>query len=380
MAARGRRWLTLVAVIATAVALATGGTLLLRREPDPTPASTPHPRPPTTVTDSAPRPARPLTYAEGRTIHLGDRTVDAGHDLLSLDVVDGGVAFTTFDGGVWFTDGSTTAQIGATSPGQASHRGILWGPAGRPNHWVVSDNTGSRLAWFEYPAHDRPEIVVYDAHEAKRVSRVPIEPKRGCGRCAQIISVDDDHVYWTDTLWRDLGSSDQSESRTRPFRYEVSTGTQIRISAADYEADLRTRTRMLVVGDALDSGTLSDGIDQGFALVGRRLVARAPGGVSAFDPVSGKRLALEAPSGYGYGYGYAERLHLFQWLDDDRFALLDASSWNTGDYLGEDLVVCSISSDSCEVAVRRPPTAGSPIVPELGTPGAEQALARAMNH
>ena len=377
MAVRGRRWLVVVAT--TAVALAVTGTLLVRRESGERPTGLPgHSGLPRPASGGDPLPVRPLTYAEGQTIHLGGRTVPTGRDLLSLDVVDGGAAFTTFDGGVWFTDGSTIDQIGATSPGKAFHRGIVWGPAGRPNHWVVSDNTGSRLAWFEYPENDRPEIVVYDAREKERVARVPIETRRGCKRCAEIISVRDDHVYWTDTLWRDLESGEQNGSRARPFRYEVSTGKQTRVSARSYVADLRGRTRTLVVGDALDSGTLSDGIDQEFVLVGRELVARGPGRTAAFDPVSGERLRLRAPTGYGFGYGYAETLHLFQWLDDDRFALLDASSWNTGDYLGEDLLVCRLSSGRCTIAVRRPPTAGSPIVPELGTPGAEAAQTRAL--
>jgi hypothetical protein len=86
---------------------------------------------------------------------------------------------------------------------------------------------------------------------------------------------------------------------------------------------------------------------------------------------------LRASSHYGYGFGAAERLYLFQWLDDDRFALLDGTGWNSGEYRGEDLLVCRLSTGRCTVAVRRPPSAGSPIVPEIGSPGAEQAQDRA---
>jgi hypothetical protein len=55
-----------------------------------------------------------------------DRSIDTGQDLLSLDVTDDGVAFTTFDGGLWFTDGSTIEQIGATAPGSVSSQGVAW--------------------------------------------------------------------------------------------------------------------------------------------------------------------------------------------------------------------------------------------------------------
>lgn len=342
------------------------------------PRSESPPADPATAADGAARPARPLTYAEGQTIHLGDRTIDTGVDLLSLDLTDDGVAFTTFDGLLWFTDGATIDQIGATSPGRQTGRGVQWGPAGRPNDRIVSDNSGSRLAWLEYPELDRPEIVVYDSHERRRVARVPIEQRNACERCTRIISVRGDDVYWTDSLQRGFGSSELSRSKARLFRYQVSSGKNMRVSVSSYGAGLRSSPRMLVVGDSLETGTVEDGINQDFAFIGRRLVAGGRGtGRPTFDPVTGRQLLIRPPARLGYGFGAAERLYLFQWLDDDRFALLDGTAWNSGEYSGEDLLVCSISHGRCTVAVRRPRSAGSPIVPELGSPGAELAQARA---
>jgi hypothetical protein len=319
---------------------------------------------------------RPLTYAEGQTIHLGDRSIDTGQDLLSLDLTDDGVAFTTFDGGLWFTDGSTIEQIGAMSPGTASAHGIAWGPDGRPNDRIVSANTGSRLAWLQYSEFGRPGIVVYDTHARRRVAAWTVEQRPGCSRCAQLVSVSDDDVYWTDGLWP--GPEGQGSGNARLFRYRVSTGVQRTVSVQAYDAYLRSRPRTLVVGDSLESGTVEDGINQDFAFVGRRLVAGGRGtGRPTFDPVTGQQLRLRAPARYGYGYGAAERLYLFQWLDDDSFALLDGTDWNLGELTGEDLLVCHIATRGCAVAVRRPASAGSPIVPEVGTPGAELAQGRA---
>jgi hypothetical protein len=132
------------------------------------------------------------------------------------------------------------------------------------------------------------------------------------------------------------------------------------------------------VGSSLGAGTVEDGIGEDFAFVGGHLVVHAMGtGDTAFDPVAGRDLLLRAPLPYGNGAGPAEWFYLFEWLDDDSFALLDATSWNSGVYSGEDILVCRISSSRCNVAVHRPTSAGSPIVPGFGTPGAEIAAHRA---
>lgn len=323
--------------------------------------------------------ARPLTYADGQTIHLGDRSIDTGQDLLSLDVTDDGVAFTTFDGGLWFTDGSTIEQIGVMSPGSASPAGIAWGPDGRPNDRIVSDNTGSRLAWLQYSEFGRPGMVVYDTRVRRRVAEWTIKQRPGCARCPQIVSVGDDDVYWTDGLWRGPGGLEQGRSRASLFRYRVSTGVERAVSVQSYDTYLRSRARMLVIGGSVQSGTVQDGVNQDFSFVGGRLVAdgRATGRPS-FDPVTGARMRLSAPADHGYRHGVLKALYLFQWLDDDSFALLDGTGWNRGERSGEDLLVCHLSSGSCTVAVRRPASAGSAIVPELSTPGLDLAQARAV--
>src|SRR3954454_12136212 len=64
--------------------------------------------------------SRPLTYADGSTIHFGEQTVEADGPVAELDVTDDGVGFRTEDGGIWFTDGSTIdrlSTVGTTGPG-----------------------------------------------------------------------------------------------------------------------------------------------------------------------------------------------------------------------------------------------------------------------
>jgi hypothetical protein len=326
---------------------------------------------------------RPLTYAEGRTIHIGDRSIDTHLDLLSIDVTDDGAAFTTFDGGLWFTDGSSVTQIGLTSSARATSTGVSWGPAGRPDNRIVSESSGTRLAWLEYPRAGRqvarPEIVVYDSRQRRRVARLPVAANPDCPVCAQIVRVDDDAVYWTDTHVNALLPTERNGGSTRLFRTRVSTGKQQQVPLADYQAALRHTPRTLVVGSSPTSGSAESGVGEDFAFVDGLLVVHAMGvGDATFDAATGHRLRIAAPPRYG-GLGPAKWFYLFEWLDNDRFALLDATAWSGGVHSGEDVLVCSLSGSRCTVTLRRPISAGSPIVSGLETAGAEQAEKRAIS-
>ena len=357
--ARGRRPTALgvgaLALVLVAVALTTA---VVRRGGDTVgPAATA----PVPAADTTPHPARPLVWAEGGTIHLGRRTVATGRDLLSLDVTDDGVAFTTFDGLVWFTDGTRPQQIGATLPARAVADGVDWGPFGRPDRWVVSDNAGSRLAWLEVDERERLEVVVYDTARQSVVAQVPVGT--GPRGLPTVLSVGDDRVYWTDGVG----------AAARVTRYDVSTGRRWRVPAAAYRADVGRRPRMLLLGTSRRFAALSDGVGQAFAFVGTRLRPRGGEWGDAWDAATGERLVLARPPRSTYGFGVAERLELVEWLDDDRFVLLDSTGWNAGVLGGEDLLVCRLSRHSCAVALDRPPSARRLVVPEYATPGSDRA-------
>lgn len=321
---------------------------------------------PPPAAETAYHPTRPMVWAEGRTIHLGRRTVATGRDLLSLDVTDQGVAFTTFDGLVWFTDGTRPQQIGATLPARAVADGVDWGPFGRPDQWVVSDNAGSRLAWLEVDERERLDVVVYDTAQQSVVAEMPVrtDSPRGVPR---LLSVGEDRVYWTDGVG----------TGARVTRYDVSTGRRWRVTGAAYRADVGRRPRMLLLGASRRFAALSDGVGQAFAFVGSRLRPRGGEWGDAWDAATGVRLVLARPRRSTYGFGVAERLELVEWLDDDRFVLLDSTGWNAGVLGGEDLLVCRLSRHYCAVALDRPASARRLVVPEYATPGAARAAALA---
>ena len=138
----------------------------------------------------------PLTYALGATIHYGERTVDAPGEVVELDVTDAGVVARTADGGIWFTDGQDLEQVGTLGePGSAYADADF--PFGSSWGFVVSDNTGARAAWLEFPQPGEPELVVYDTENAEETAREPlgVDP----GSYALLAGVTDRYGYWYST-------------------------------------------------------------------------------------------------------------------------------------------------------------------------------------
>jgi hypothetical protein len=306
-----------------------------------------------------PRAARLLTYAQGRTIHWGERSIDAGRDILSLHVTDDGVAFTGTDGSIWFTDGSGVDQIGTLGDGSLSDA-----PYGFDKRATISSgNTGSLVAWVS-ATNGRQGLVVYDTAARKEVLRTPAtEPTAAVGGHhqqwpEQILAVLDDTVYAACAGRGDLCFV--SEAEPRLARYDLATGERTLVKEADYQADLRSSARQLVVGGSYASGLVLEGPGVDFRRLGSGLVALkdrtfTPGRpASPFNPVlrgrptssfvtgRANRLQLHLPS----GQANAENLHVFQWLDDDTLAL-----WAGARSGHKDLLTCTLSTGRCTKVV-----------------------------
>lgn len=113
--------------------------------------------------------------------------------VVQLDVTDAGVVARTADGGIWFTDGQELEQVGTLGESGSAYAdpdfpfGSSWG-------FVVSDNTGARAAWLEFPQPGEPELVVYDTENAEETAREPlgVDP----GSYALLVGVTDRYGYW----------------------------------------------------------------------------------------------------------------------------------------------------------------------------------------
>ena len=311
-------------------------------------------------TEPAPAPtSRPLTYADGSTVHYGDRTVDAAGDVVELDVTDDGVAFRTDDGRIWFTDGSTTDQlatVGETGPGYGDG---AWPLLTQPG-WMLSSNSGSRLVWFEFPAPGAPEVVTYDTGTKQEVSRDAVQ--LGQEHTALPALVTDRYVYW----FKDPDPEELPEDQTQ-VRYDPATGEQTRVAEQDLLADLDQAAAVRSIRlkeDGRDDGSgrfhysegtgQQMGVDLKQEVAGVDGVAPVGGGDMQAKDVRGRPFVFDPPVDYTDKGGVA---WLVQWLDDETVVVLNPFRQRT------DLVACHLDTRSCEVAESAP--AGI-VLPDFG--------------
>jgi hypothetical protein len=301
-------------------------------------------RPANSSTPDVPTTAnRPLVYGEGwpiRAIHIGDRVVDISHQIprrpwsgpVYLNTTDGGVVFDvdTDQSRIWFTDGTDVVPIGQV--GAYTHIG---------DSPVRTGSMGYLAAWLDWSR--RPaQLVVYDTSKRAEVTRIT------CPRCGSP-EIAGNRVYWSDN-----GAA--SEALTTMF--DAKTGGTRHVAATAYAEDLASQPRGVIVGDSLETGVVSSAgwpaaslqfsaeeamlvpvLDQGPSSPG----VTDWGPTSAFDTATHRSLRFRLPHDFD-----GTRFQPFDWLDDDRLALVADSS--PGDE-GWQIVTCRISTGQCRLAV-----------------------------
>jgi hypothetical protein len=351
-----------VAVIITGTALT--GPNQRSGEPtnDPAPSKTEAP---------APTPARQLTYTDDyvenwkgagprwliQSIQYGDQILRPGVDVMHMDVTDDGLALVAKDGGVYFADASSVERIGEVT----IH--VNFSDAD-----VKTDSVGSLVAWFT-PAEPETFLVVYDTHERQVVARVPVPGCRPDG--CRLDAVVGNRVYWTDS----------PDAEPVPpgalIALDVPSGTVFETDEGARSADIRANPRGLVKGDSFANGEVvnmeANFTARGSSLELRRLVretddGEAIYGYGGFD-TTGRRLDLRLPDRYTPA---ATDYTLFQWLDDDRFAVMSGAvhnefGWNGFPGYG-DILVCNIAKGRCTLADNGPTSDRLRLVPHLDAP------------
>jgi hypothetical protein len=291
---------------------------------------------------------RPLSYADGSTLHYGDRSVSALGRVVELDLTDDGVVFRTADDRIWFTDGSDPEQVGAlgeTGPAWA-HADFLWGDyVGR----MVSGNSGSEAAWFEFPRPGSPEVVIYDTRAREVVGRHELQLPGDA--MAGLYSVDAEAVYGFTDLMDD-------EDPWPNWRMGVTYGSQSPLDRGEYQDILEKRSgaRILEIShheeDELADYEPFDGLQQ-FSVTGPRVRPEGEQPLFVRDALTGTELRFSAPD----GYPATNPVWLVQWVDDDT-VILDAEQRER-----IDLLECRISTGACTVAVR---VSSDAVLPEIG--------------
>jgi hypothetical protein len=145
-----------------------------------------------------------------------------------------------------------------------------------------------------------------------------------------------------------------------------------RVTAAEIAADLTSTPRGLIVGDSPQTGVVSDGYGVVFAANGARLVptrsSLAPNdpynsSTTAFQTGTHEQLRFRMPS----GYAGADEFTAFEWLDDDRLAMMNAAnSWRQ---TTAEILICRVSTGQCELAATAKSGEDPRIAPHLPLPG-----------
>ena len=181
------------------------------------------PRPAETPTQIAPT-SRPLTYADGSTIHYGDQTVEAAGPVVELDLTDEGVAFRTADGQIWFTDGSSGRPARRARRARSGVPGRTSWPLLRARRLDGLGQHRVSLAWFEFPRPGEPE-----SSSSTTPARARCAPRRGHPRRRRRVPalVSDEYVYWYDDPTRTSPAS-RAERPLRPGHRRAGAGDRAR--------------------------------------------------------------------------------------------------------------------------------------------------------
>jgi hypothetical protein len=269
-----------------------------------------------------------ITYAEGSTIHYGDQTVDvAPHRVVGFVPTDDGFVFVDdkfVDGhvAVYFTNGEGVEQIGEMS-----------GFSG--DDVLASDETGSYAGWI-----DGDDAVVYDTADGAEVLREPLPDGVGEGyRSVAAIDGDSAYVQHADgvDVWNLTDHTKTTFSRANP-------GDALRDVAGGY----------LMWGTTNDSTVVSQD-PQAEQPVIRGVIGMAEDHLSPDATyVSGSWQVVERESQADVTpTSGPDHSVILQWLDNDRY-VADTdnilTAYGTPDR--HDLLMCSVSAGTCEVAVK----------------------------
>jgi hypothetical protein len=299
-----------------AVALTVGASFALVQAGDRTtsPVGPPATSTPSTTVDVRPDTtdgSEPLTYGVGATIHYGGRIIEAPEDADGLFVFGDDLVILTgsgpAEGRLYLLDGSELVEI-ASGVGR-----------------VTAGEVGSLLVWL-----DGDDVVIYDVSMRSVVDRLPLNGRLLTNPITPLEGAAYWHEYVEDT--------DTTEGRDRLVRYDVSTGRRTRASEADFLADTRKTPPILVVGspDSMDPAESFTVVDSQLGVDTR---SETPG--SAFVAATDERLRVGVPEQYE-----GVTLYIYQWLDEDRFALVAEGGVKRAP-IG-DLLLCRISAGQCD--------------------------------
>jgi hypothetical protein len=277
------------------------------------------------------------TYAVGSQIHYGDDVLRLGYQVRSFVQTDAGFAYSAPEGQVMFTDGQDEHQIGTTDSTGTQ---------------LAADDSGPYVAWLDPTGSAGPEFVVYDTDKGEEVARtaegIAADPQaqNDINTMAAVIAIDGGAVYWHDSVGVQAYDIASGEITTVQAGADANWLDDVENGVLTHQRDLHYRgdagSQEIVVGADASAGRGFAYFSHGYLAPDARHVALFGGDQTEIHDVSTG--ADVTPPHHNYGLVY-----FGQWIDGDRFTL-HAFPGATPSGATIDLLSCSVSAQTCEVA------------------------------
>ena len=266
---------------------------------------------PATATPAAPR--AEVTYAVGSTLHIGDESVDVGHEISAYVRTADGYAFTDPDGTVWSWLGGEAIEVGTTD-------------ARRPR--LVADDEGTLVAWVD---RQQPAVVVLDQGTGETWPLAESRP-------SYVYALDGRTAYWRDDRGAVAVDVDSVASRVIDARAK---GTRDILAVEDGLVAFQGGADGPHLGTSPDDGiTLPDV----YGSVGAFSPDAAWFTIDADDPLvydahTGEQVAFDLDYGFAAGY---------EWLDESTVVMVAGREPNNDAQAV--LLTCTVPAGTCEEA------------------------------
>lgn len=268
------------------------------------------------------------TYARGSVIHVGDDTVEVGHEVRAFVRTTVGYVVADPTGTLWSVVGGSVSEVGVVQAEQPR---------------LVSDVAGSLVGWVEFGG-ERPEFVVLDQASGEQTrSSEATDPAMGdladTENPAYFYAIDGATAYWRD--------------QRGAVAVDVASGGATVVDAAALNGfDLIDAEGDLIAfrsddGDAVVIGPTRAEAEQRIETFGGAPGSFSPDGrfltldedkPQVYDVASGEQVDFDVPRGFAVGY---------EWLDADTLVMISAA----GEKDPVDLLTCAVPEGTCEVAV-----------------------------
>lgn len=274
-----------------------------------------------------------VSWAKGDVIHVGDRTVDVGHEVWAYARTTRGYVVADRGGTVWSVTDSGISSVGTVS---AKHPRI------------VTDTDGTLAGWVD-PSGESPDFVVLDQATGD-VVREDGETTPDMGELADeenpayIYAIDGRTAYWRDA--RGAVAVDVDSGEVRVVDAQARNGFDIIAAEDDLVAVSRQRGTQIGQGPDDVVAMLREvyGSMGAFSPDAHFYTADADE-PQVYDVSTGTRVGLDLDRGFATGY---------EWLDSETLVVLAAAEAENS--AEAELLTCSVTSGEC-----------TPVAAELGT-------------